>query len=198
MKPSERPGSSGVSIPPGGHAAFLPHRIRATSPSETYATGRGDHRRSNDGDALAGRRVEQGFIRPIREPLERTHPHRRPGSASPPRRETKIDTGDGQGLAWHTIVVFGERRGGRYYHALDITDPTNPRYLWSFTDPDGKSGESWSEPVIGKIKMSDGTEKYVAFFGGGYDTESNNTTGRAFFVVNVQTGQKLWNFKGGA
>jgi type IV pilus assembly protein PilY1 len=96
---------------------------------------------------------------------------------------------------WKTIVIFGERRGGAYYHALDITDTTNPLYLWSFTDT--KIAETWSEPVIGKVKMSaatGSTERYVAFFGGGYDTPSNNSHGKAVFAVDVATGQKLWEY----
>jgi Tfp pilus tip-associated adhesin PilY1 len=99
---------------------------------------------------------------------------------------------------WRTIVIFGERRGGRYYHALDITDTTNPVYLWSFTDTT-KMGETWSDPLIGKVKMSDGsttgyTDKYVAFFGGGFDSANNNSTGKAFFAVDVATGTKLWEY----
>ena len=96
------------------------------------------------------------------------------------------------GSNWKTIVIFGERRGGKSYYALDITDTTNPSYLWSFTD--SKMGESWSEPAIGKIKMSDGTEKYVAFIGGGYDTTSNNASGKAVFAIDLATGSKLWEY----
>ena len=96
------------------------------------------------------------------------------------------------GLTWKTIVVFGERRGGNYYHALDITDTTNPIYLWNFTD--AKIAETWSEPAIGKIKMNDGTERFVAFFGGGYYTAENNSAGKAFFVLDLATGQKLWEY----
>jgi type IV pilus assembly protein PilY1 len=95
------------------------------------------------------------------------------------------------GSTWKTIVVFGLRRGGRLYYALDITDVTNPIYLWSFTDP--KMGETWSEPAIGKVKVG-GTEKYVAFVGGGYDTGTNNATGKAFFVIDLATGAKLWEY----
>jgi type IV pilus assembly protein PilY1 len=140
-----------------------------------------------------------GFIPPdllarLRDLTPPTGDHPYFVDSSPIAADVKINSGDGRGLAWHTVVVFGERRGGRYYHALDVTNTENPRYLWSFTDPDGRSGESWSEPVIGKIKLSDGTEKYVAFFGGGYDTSSNNATGRAFFAVDLQTGQKLWDY----
>jgi len=96
------------------------------------------------------------------------------------------------GGAWKTIVVFGERRGGRSYHALDVTTPTSPQYLWSFTDT--KMGESWSEPAVGKVKMADGTERFVALFGGGYDTAQNNQTGKAVFAIDLATGQKLWEY----
>ncbi|HWU39882.1 MAG TPA: PilC/PilY family type IV pilus protein, partial [Candidatus Acidoferrum sp.] len=96
------------------------------------------------------------------------------------------------GGTWKTIVVLGERRGGRQYHALDITDTTNPQYLWSFTDT--KMGETWSNPVIGKILMADGSTKFVAFVGGGYDTAQNNNTGKAVFGIDLSTGSKLWEY----
>lgn len=96
------------------------------------------------------------------------------------------------GGAWKTIALFGTRRGGHNYYALNVTTPSSPAYLWSFTD--SKMGETWSEPAIGKVKMSDNTEKWVAFFGGGYDTSSNNSTGKAFFVVDLSNGSKLWEY----
>jgi len=93
---------------------------------------------------------------------------------------------------WKTIVIFGERRGGYVYNALDITDTTNPQFLWSFTD--ARMGETWSEPAIGKVRISDGTTKFVAFIGGGYDTPQNNQLGKAFFVIDLATGTKLWQY----
>jgi type IV pilus assembly protein PilY1 len=95
------------------------------------------------------------------------------------------------GGAWKTIVVFGLRRGGRHYYALDITNITAPSFLWSFTDP--KMGETWSEPAIGKVKVG-ASEKFVAFVGGGYDTGTNNATGKALFIIDLATGQKLWEY----
>ena len=92
---------------------------------------------------------------------------------------------------WKTIVVFGLRRGGNYYYALDITDIADPKFLWSFTDT--RLGETWSEPAIGRVKIG-GVEKFVAFVGGGYDTGNNNNTGKAFFVISLATGQKLWEY----
>lgn len=95
---------------------------------------------------------------------------------------------------WKTIAIFGERRGGRTYHVLDITDTTNPLFLWSFTD--AKMGETWSEPAVGKVKIAGSpvTEKFVAFVGGGYDTGTNNATGKAFFALDLATGEKLWEY----
>ncbi|HKF65898.1 MAG TPA: PilC/PilY family type IV pilus protein [Vicinamibacterales bacterium] len=92
---------------------------------------------------------------------------------------------------WKTIVVFGMRRGGPFYYALDITDTTNPQWLWKFTD--SKIAETWSEPSMGKVKIGT-TDTFVAFFGGGYDTASNNAHGKAFFVVDLSNGTKLWEY----
>ncbi|MGH7768880.1 MAG: pilus assembly protein, partial [Candidatus Binatia bacterium] len=102
------------------------------------------------------------------------------------------------GGVWKTITLFGERRGGNRYYALDITSTGNPpQHLWNFSD--ANLGESWSEPAIGKVRMAGGTDKWVAFFGGGFDsTHSNynllNTTSEAFFAVDLETGAKLWEY----
>lgn len=115
-------------------------------------------------------------------------PHEFYQDASPIAADVKI----GATPTWKTVVVFGERRGGRQYDALDITDTTSPQYMWSFTD--SKIGETWSDPAIGKIRMSDGSSKYVAFVGGGYDTGQNNNSGKAFFVIDLADGTKLWEY----
>ena len=31
------------------------------------------------------------------------------------------------------ILIFGERRGGNQYYALDVTNPTAPKFLWSIS-----------------------------------------------------------------
>jgi type IV pilus assembly protein PilY1 len=93
--------------------------------------------------------------------------------------------------SWKTIVVFGLRRGGKHYYALDITDTTNPTFLWSFTDT--KMGETWSEPAIGKVKIG-GVDKFAMFVGGGYDTAQNNATGKAFFAIDLSNGARLFQY----
>ena len=66
------------------------------------------------------------------------------------------------------ILIFGQRRGGNRYYALDVTNPVSPQYLWEVNpdatnSPYAKLGQSWSTPAIGKI--ADGTgEKWVALY----------------------------------
>ena len=101
------------------------------------------------------------------------------------------------GGTWKTIAIFGERRGGNKYYALDITDTSNPLYLWTFGDTN--LGETWSEPAIGKVRMADGTDKWAAFIGGGFDSTHANynsgvKTSEAFFAVDLSDGTKLWEY----
>jgi type IV pilus assembly protein PilY1 len=100
------------------------------------------------------------------------------------------------------ILLFGLRRGGRCYVALDITERLSPKFLWQI-DPSktgfGELGQTWSTPQIGKIELASG-EKWVAFIGGGYDTNQDKTNpagdtmGRAMYVVDILTGQRIWSY----
>ena len=98
------------------------------------------------------------------------------------------------------ILIFGLRRGGDFYYALDVTNPTVPKYLWRiYRNKDGvfrELGQTWSTPVIKKVAYGTG-EKWVAIFGGGYDTgqdEENpaaDDTGRGIYVADVLTGSMV-------
>lgn len=101
------------------------------------------------------------------------------------------------GGAWHTVLVCGQGPGwGKdqkcYYFALDVTDPLNPKPLWEFTDY--YMGETWSVPKIARIKSPD---KWVVFFGSGYDNDYDpkEAIGHYFYVVDVATGELLKSFK---
>jgi len=110
---------------------------------------------------------------------------------------------------WKTVLINGLRKGGKTYFALDITDTTNPVYLWEFpksTDAANLAlvGGSWSDPTVGKVKIEKGGELYerwVAFIGGGFDAKEGRketleaAEGRAFFVVDMKTGDILWQYK---
>jgi Tfp pilus tip-associated adhesin PilY1 len=98
---------------------------------------------------------------------------------------------------WKTVLIGGERRGGRAYFALDVTNPTDvtsPQPLWEFTDPD--LGQTWSRPAIGRVKLKSGgggaggtsTDRWVAFVGGGYDP---NTSTTKVMAIDIATGQLL-------
>ena len=114
---------------------------------------------------------------------------------------------------WRTVLVCGLRKGGKTYFALDITDTLNPKYLWQFPHPGDPKiidyndfltntlGESWSEPAIGRVKIENAgnlVERWVAFIGGGFDpnekVDKDAAMGRAFFVVDIKTGEIIWQF----
>jgi len=106
---------------------------------------------------------------------------------------------DSNGNLTQAILIFGLRRGGNYYYALDVTNPLAPKYLWriekgsTFQD----LGQTWSTPVIGKVAYGTG-EKRVVIFGAGYDENqdldnpANDTIGRGVYMADVLTGSLLW------
>jgi type IV pilus assembly protein PilY1 len=107
------------------------------------------------------------------------------------------------GYPTKAILIFGLRRGGNKYYALDVTDPLVPKYAWEI-DPNAVSdydeiGQTWSSPAIGKIASGTG-EKWVAFLGGGYDEgqdEANppaDDKGRGIYVVDVLDGSLVWSY----
>ena len=101
------------------------------------------------------------------------------------------------------IVVFGLRRGGSHYYALDVTDPERPRFLWKIgpeTAGYSEMGQSWSSPQIGKVRYGS-SARVVCFIGGGYDENQDRKTlssedkrGRAVYVVDIETGDQLWRW----
>jgi type IV pilus assembly protein PilY1 len=132
--------------------------------------------------------------------------------SSPKVADVWFGDGNGNGKKdsneWRTVLVCGLRKGGKHYFALDITDTSNPQYLWEFPKSAdsitlAKLGQSWSEPAIGRVRLKEGNElreRWVAFIGGGFDEKEGRkeTTeaidGKAFFVVDVKTGDILWQF----
>lgn len=142
------------------------------------------------------------------------------------------DTQLTNGSEWRTILVSGMRQGGKQLFALDITDPSRgagvscpnsrspsdtgyPCYLWEYPRENALAsekalmGETWSEPVITKIKVrvnsndngGKGFDRWVAIFGAGYAKASNpndktsynalSPAGRALVILDVQTGKVI-------
>ena len=75
-------------------------------------------------------------------------------------------------------LVFGERRGGRSYWALDVTkpDPSEWTVKWHIKGGTGdfdQLGQTWNRPFFTRIRVSSGFGaddfKDVVIFAGGYD-----------------------------
>lgn len=119
------------------------------------------------------------------------------------------ENGDGNINATGDYIYLygGMRMGGRNYYALDVTnisiDNPQPKYKWQITPNTNAAfndmGQTWSEPVITKIKLNN-VEKKVLIFGGGYDTgyeDSNynaavDSLGKQVYMVDAITGELLW------
>jgi len=91
------------------------------------------------------------------------------------------------------------RRGGRVLYALDVTDPTTPKFLWKKTNADiSVLGQTWSEPKVAKIK---GRSNPVIIMGAGYDTAAEDaatpgstTMGNAVLIMDAFDGTLLKTF----
>ncbi len=94
---------------------------------------------------------------------------------------------------WSTILIGGERSGGRSLFALNVTDPAlfgdddtkaANTVLWEFSEAD--LGYTYSKPTI--VKLNNG--KWGAVFGNGYN---NTGSGEAqLFIVELEPGG-AWN-----
>lgn len=92
-------------------------------------------------------------------------------------------------------LYIGMRRGGRFAHALDVSDPDEPKHLWKIdnnTAGFSELGQTWSSP---RPALINATNDPVVIFGAGYDPENEdpqpatpNNKGRGIFVVNGTTG----------
>jgi len=116
-------------------------------------------------------------------------------------RDGLVDPGE------RMLLVFGMRRGGTSYYALDVSDPLEPKLVWEI-DPAvagfERLGESWSTPALVSAASSattEGRERFLVF-GGGYDAatldERNEPTasrGNALYVVDAR-GRLAWSTDG--
>lgn len=86
------------------------------------------------------------------------------------------------GSKWKTILVGGLNSGGRMYYALDVTDPTNPKGLWEFTNTN--LGLTYGNPVI--TKLADGT--WAVLVTSGYNNVSPGDGVGRLFVLDAGKG----------
>lgn len=112
------------------------------------------------------------------------------------------------------LLIFGERRGGSHYTALDISDYSAPIFKYSIS-PDilgadqEQLGQSWADPQaleMGYTVSAIYNTKEILLMAGGYDInqdalptdtdppEATDTTGRAVYAVDAQTGALFSDF----
>ena len=125
------------------------------------------------------------------------------------------------------FAYIGMRRGGNLIYGLEITPAALitsnsttivPKFLWRITGGTNTSmgnftrmGQSWSQPVVAKIRTTTGF-KDVLIFGGGYDVTMDDPTkfaadsgnsaddflGNAIYIVDADTGKNLLTISGSA
>ncbi|MBU2623339.1 MAG: hypothetical protein KKD92_13565, partial [Proteobacteria bacterium] len=111
------------------------------------------------------------------------------------------------------LLVFGLRRGGRAYYALNVTSssPSSWYFEWEVSNSTsgmGELGYSMPQPQTLKIKIDATTDKNVLLIPGGYDIAEDrpiatansdysltaahqDTMGRGMFLIDADTGLPL-------
>ena len=108
-----------------------------------------------------------------------------------------IESSDGD----FVYLIFGMRRGGDSYYALDVTNKNSPVVKWRLSSPE--MGQTWSAPSIARIDIDDNrlnSDKAVAIIGGGYDSAHDSISnpamadgeGAGLYFIDVQSGEVLW------
>jgi len=98
-------------------------------------------------------------------------------------------------------ILFGMRRGGNSYYALDVTDKNAPELMWNVQLTDG--GQSWSTPVVARVDLNTAglnADKAVAVIGGGYDSVHDtrahpaaaDAAGAGIHMLDLVSGAELW------
>ena len=122
--------------------------------------------------------------------------------------------------AWHTVLICSLGRGGKAYFAMDITDPSNPKHMYSFEndalnqkvyywDASGKKfsynyselstnptldysklGDAWSDPTFVLMPSSNGP-RWVFVLGSGFSGLSGSGPSASVFIFDATNGQVI-------
>ena len=117
----------------------------------------------------------------------------------------------------NSVWIFPSmRRGGRMIYAFDVTNPAAPSLKWRVGCPDlgddtgctvgfDQLGQTWSTPMIARVKGYNSGTTPILVVGGGYDNcddsdtanpscSSTSVKGKGVFVLNAATGERLATF----
>ncbi len=106
-----------------------------------------------------------------------------------------VDGGD------FVYLVFGMRRGGSTYYALDVTNKNLPELMWKASYPN--FGQSWSAPVVTRLDINTGgqnADDAVLIIGDGYDPvhdsgghpTTDDGVGAGITILDLESGAELW------
>lgn len=109
----------------------------------------------------------------------------------------EIEPGDGD----FVYLLFGMRRGGNSYYALDVTNKNAPRLMWQAQYPE--FGQTWSTPVVTRMNINVNginDKKAVVVVGGGYDPVHDtrahpanaDAQGAGIHILDLESGAQLW------
>lgn len=98
-------------------------------------------------------------------------------------------------------ILFGLRRGGNFFYALDVTNKNSPQLMWKTQVTAG--GQSWSRPTVARVDINgatQNTDKAVVVVGGGYDSVHDTKTqpatadvaGAGIHMLDLVSGVELW------
>lgn len=142
-----------------------------------------------------------GLHRLYQDPISRSRQYAIDGDIIPVvndvNKNGEIETADGD----FVYVVFGMRRGGDNYIALDVTDKNAPEFLWDVSYPE--FGQSWSKPVVTRINTTTNSinaNQAVVVVGAGYDAVhdspsqpiSDDGEGAGIMMLDIETGAVIW------
>jgi type IV pilus assembly protein PilY1 len=113
---------------------------------------------------------------------------------------------DGDGVidssaAEHLWLMFGLGRGGPRYYALDVSQPREPRLLWSVELPDA-GVLALADPVVARLTVTDSGQdpgSWGVFLAGGYDSQfdargaGGGGSGGRLLLADAVTGRVLWS-----
>jgi hypothetical protein len=120
------------------------------------------------------------------------------GSASVSDAFILDPTGNGINKSWRTVLAIpdGNYAGGTL-DALDVTDPLNPKYLWTASDTYTVSGKTY---VLGRAQgaavspvMTTGGVKFAYFVA---TDDTNGTWGNGFnlYALDASDGSVIWRY----
>jgi type IV pilus assembly protein PilY1 len=115
----------------------------------------------------------------------------------------RIDAAAGE----RAILLFGLRRGGRAYFALDVSVPSAPRRLWSLTPRELPGlAQTWAAPVGARLTVAgarQNADRLVVLLAGGHDPSGDRGRARArdrigatLYLVDALSGALLWQAAG--